>query len=166
MEISYGRHLLDTSALVKLLLHPDLKEPGSDELHAFWKNNTSFHTLDLCVGEALNVLKQKAFSKAQRKVLSFPDGYLVCVNRLIVYTKPQQSIRLIQKDWASRGLDFGRIEVVKNYKIDWVDLLVIEEARSHSGDLLITADRRMAKAARDFGIAVWDCAQEKSPPKP
>jgi predicted nucleic acid-binding protein len=59
MEISFGRHILDTSALVRLILHPDLKEQGSDELAAYMKSKTGFYTLDLCVGEALNVLKQK-----------------------------------------------------------------------------------------------------------
>ena len=80
--IDYVRfHFLDASALVKLLLHPDIKELGSDTLAAYRRKHSNFGTITLCITEALSVIKSKHFGSNKNRSLSL-DGYLIVANRL------------------------------------------------------------------------------------
>ena len=164
-------HYLDTSALVKLIVYPDLKaqEPGSKELYEFRQSHTGFYTLDLCVGEALNVLKQKSFSRPPRKQLRFPQGYLICIDNLLTLIKPQHMVHVIPP------VDINKVEtrdevfdIVKRHRVDFVDALVIVTAKnrrpySKKQNLLITADDKMQIAAEELGLNVWNCRKQVAP---
>ena len=48
-------HFLDSSVLVKLVIH----EPGSDVLRQYFGSHSWFVTSPLCISEAINVVKRK-----------------------------------------------------------------------------------------------------------
>jgi predicted nucleic acid-binding protein len=162
-------HHLDTSALLRLLLYPDIAEPGSKAVHAFRQRHTGFYTLDLCVGEALNVLKQKGFSKkAKRKVLS-PAGYVTCIDRLRTFIKPSHTLHVISCELTDDCLARDARSLITQFKIDFVDAAIVLSARSHrpfhlKRNLLITAEKEMALAAEHVGMPVWRCNADSCVP--
>ncbi len=163
LVIFMGKYYLDTSALVKLVLFPDIKETGSDVLYKFRKNNAGFYTLDLCIGEALNVFKQKAFSKGERKQINFPDGYLIVINRLLTQLKPRHTLKLIETDLSKYPINTQTNDLIKEYRIDFIDAIIIEEALLSRNCLLITADKQMEEAAKAYKLKVWNCVTSEAP---
>ena len=153
-------HYLDTSALIKLLLYPDIIEDGSEALANYRKQHSCFRTTDLCVGECLNVLKRKYFKEKQLT----KDGYLLCINRLSTMTKPQHSLKVINVDLQNDTLFHEASKIVKQHNIDFVDAIVIILSKSEKViNLLITADKAMWKTAKDKDISVWHCIKEAMP---
>lgn len=158
---------LDTSALIKLLLYPDIPEPGSKALYSFRASHTCFYTLDLCIGEALNVLKQKFFSKDnKRKVLS-RDGYLMRVDLLRRMTKKGHSLHVVSTDLTDDSIAQDAFALVSKFKIDFVDALVAVKARRHKPfakgqNLFITSEKHLTKAAESIGLTVWCCSKDSS----
>jgi len=156
-------HFLDTSALIKLLLHPDIKEPGSESLYNFRRTHTGFYTLDLCVGEALNVLKQKAFStKSRRKVLT-KEGYFMRIQLLRSMCKQGHTLYIVPVNLSDDVLAQEANELCKQYQIDFVDALVAIKAIQHHAELFITAEKELTKAAESIGLTVWRCSRDESP---
>ena len=154
-------HFLDCSAIVKLLLYPDIVEDGSKALFEYRQRNYLFYTNRLCLSEAFMVLKQKYFASKPRRVLNF-DGYLIVINRLKSMLEHGLIIKTEFDFLAKNNLEMAST-VVKKYKIDLLDALQIVEVKNKSQTLLITADTDLAKAARSEGIKVWNCIDEQSP---
>lgn len=82
-------NFLDASALVKLLLYPDIKEKGSNKLFDYYRDQSNFGTINLCIAEALSVIKSMHFGNANRRKLGM-DGYLIIVNRLKAILKNEK----------------------------------------------------------------------------
>ncbi len=158
-----GKYYLDTSALVKLILYPDVKEKGSDAIDNFRKANAGFYTLDLCIGEALNVFKRKTFSKGESKQINFPDGYLSVISRLLIRIQPKHTLKLIKTSPLTYPMNIEIAKLIKAYRIDFVDAIVIHEALSKNNSLLITADKNMEKAANAYKQKVWNCVTSQAP---
>ncbi len=159
-----GIHYLDTSALVKLLLYPDIPEDGSEALAKFRERKTSFYTIDLCVGESLNVLKRKYFSKA--RVVSM-DGYLICIKRLLCSQKPGHTLHVKSVE-LNDSLFLEVKPLVRDYDIDFVDAVLLTIAKSHrpytyDQNLLITADKSLQNACKALKMNVWNCINEDPP---
>lgn len=161
----YSIHFLDTSAIVKLLLYPDIPEVGSEVLSNYRKNNIMFYTNSLCIGECLNVLKRKYFIKKHKK-LSF-DGYLMRLD-LIRNMLDHKTLKVVDVDLTDRSILDEAYKIIKKYKIDFVDalqLLLIQKDKTYANSqkLLITADKNLFKAATDIGVNVWNCVSQSVP---
>ena len=125
----------------------------------FKRDHTGFYTIDLCLGESLNVLKRKWLK--EKKISK--EGYLICVNRLISFVKPSHTIHQINIDFEKALISEAQ-NMVKNYEIDLVDEIVVLKARNHrpfhpDQNLLITADKKMVKVAKSIKMPVWNCSK-------
>ncbi len=143
-------NFLDTSAIVPLLFYPDILEEGSHALAKFYNENLLFYTLDLCIGEALNIIKQKYFFK-KKKQLNF-DGYRIIINRLINTTKEANGSRLhickIDLYENNAILNFA-LKIIKKYETDFVDSCLIAYIKNNPkiGSQLITGDQKLYEIA-------------------
>lgn len=148
-------NFLDTSALVPLLLYPDILEKGSEKLAQYYHDDFLFNTLDLCVGEAFNVIKQKYFIK-KRKQLSF-DGYRIVIDRLIAKINKVKGGHLevcsFDLSFNNKLLDYA-CKIVKKYETDFVDACVISYVKNSFviDSQLITGDKILYKIALSEGI--------------
>jgi predicted nucleic acid-binding protein len=162
-------HFLDTSALVALLLYPDIKEEGSDAVYSYRKSRLGFYTHVLCIGEALQVLKTKYFSKPPRKVLSLA-GYLSRSDLLRNYLL-HKTICVTEDDWTDSSSFNRAFDVVRKYGIDLCDAYLIIAVKHGAGSrlvgpsrsILITGDEGLADAARQEGLLVWYFRSEPPP---
>lgn len=158
-------HHLDTSALVKWVLWPDIHEPGSQLLSDFMDNHSGFYTLDLCIGETFNVLKQKAFSRNESRRVLNNDGYQICINRILRMTAPKHSIHVITINLYDTQACDDAMKLTRDFNIDFVDALILLKARAmrpwhEDQNLLITADNNMKTAADSIGMPVLKCNSE------
>ena len=154
-------YYLDASALVKLVVD----EPDGKPIRAFVQASTNLHATDLCVGEALGVLK----GKWQRGAIT-DEQYFSATRRLIIDA------------WGGRiGLDSVKLfdptmhaqveAMAKKHSIDLSDalqLVTILKGRysvlgPNSSSVLITADAGLAKAALAENIRAWNCIAEPEP---
>lgn len=167
LMIDYGRlHFLDASALVKLLLHPDIKEAGSDNLASYRRSHSNFGTISFCITEALSVIKAKHFSGNRNRSLSL-DGYLVVANRLKTILE-HGTIMTHEFDFVRNDHFAEACRIVENYNIDLIDAFQILSVKSgtfsdlsgKSQTLLITADKTLSDAGRKEGIKTWYCIDD------
>ncbi len=165
--IDYARfHFLDASALVKLLLHPDIIEEGSERLADYRRDNSNFGTINLCITEALTVIKSKHFGSKKNRSLNL-DGYLIVANRLKVMLG-HKTIRAFEFDFLSNRNFTEACHLVKNHGIDLIDAFQLLSVSSgpfssltgKSHTLFITADENLSKAAQNEGIETWYCIRD------
>ena len=162
MSVEYfNANYLDAGAAVKLVL----EERGSDNLKTYFNNRAGLIT-NLCLAEALGVLKRKML-KGQLS----EKHYLDSCYHLLTYVRAN---RIQIEDIPISSLDvFAKVEdIVRRHKLDFSDSLQLVSvkhgrfsklARS-SKTLLITADRDLASAAKTEGLRVWNCEVEAAPP--
>ncbi len=155
-------HLLDTSALVKLVVDED----GSERIRNYFAEKSVFWTTSLCFAEALGVLKVKHF---YRKEIT-EEKYLSASEELVANLR-NGSISIEEVD-ITQISTFNEVEKVsKSYSIDLADAFQIITIKkgfpsSLEGDaktIFITGDSDLAKAAVKEGLRVWDCMSEESP---
>jgi predicted nucleic acid-binding protein len=155
----YGNLFLDTCALVKLLV-PEFKEPGTETLRTYLEASIQIHTSDYCIGETLGILKRKWLSKKESPQIS-TDGYLVIINRL--NWKINNNKIKIHKISLSKYFDKS-IDIVKNFKIDYVDALLLNYAiEMDKKALFVTADSNLAKACQELGVLYWNILDRQEP---
>jgi predicted nucleic acid-binding protein len=155
-------HLLDTSALVKLVVDED----GSDRIRKYFAAKSVCWTTSLCFAEALGVLKVKHF---YRKEIS-REKYLSASEELVANLR-NESISVEEVNITEISI-FNEVEKIsKSYAIDLADAFQIITIKkgfpsSLEGDsrtILITGDSDLAKAAINEGLRVWDCMNEENP---
>jgi predicted nucleic acid-binding protein len=148
-------HFIDTSAILKLLV----KESGSETLHSIVESGPPLYTSQLCVAEALGVLKTKHF---YRKELS-QQGYYSSAYYLTSLLRSRnlivKSLSLINQQVFFEAEDLG-----KKHGIDLADALQLATLMNYPFEaMLITADSGLTKAARAEGFEVWNCVKEPTP---
>jgi predicted nucleic acid-binding protein len=155
-------HLLDTSALVKLVVDED----GSERIRKYFAAKSVFWTTSLCFTEALGVLKVKHFYK---KEIS-KEKYLSALEELVSYLR-NESISVEEVNITEISI-FNEVEKIsKSFSIDLADAFQIITMKkgfpsSLEGDsrtILITGDSDLAKAAIKEGLRAWDCMNEENP---
>lgn len=157
----YARLFLDTNALLKLLL-PEFKEPGTENLRAYLEIGMQLHTCDYCIGEVMGILKRKWNSKKERPNLT-TDGYLMVINRL--NSKMKNNKIILHRLPLAKHFDKS-IQIVKKYKIDYIDALLLNyvlESKEHA--LFVTADSNLSKAAHENGALCWNIIESSKPPE-
>lgn len=156
-------HLLDTSALIKLVLN----ENGSQELKTYFSHNFTFWTTSICFGEALGVLKTKYL---YRKEIS-EKKYLNAIEILVSYLEQKISIQEVN---ITDPKIYHQIEdAVKKHTLDFADAIQLVTLKigfpavfeGESKTIFITADNKLAKAAENENLRVWDVIKEPIPIK-
>jgi len=168
-------HYLDASAAVKLVV----REKGSIKLKRYLEcpdRSSNLFMTSFCVAETLGVLK-KRFLKEWCKELGYPTAlrkYWDCCAEFLLQVGRDRLIEV-------RDIDIGNLETfakierfAKKYKLDVIDafqLVTLNQGfvaslkGTPSECVLITADKQLAKAARDkcLNLRVWNCERGNPP---
>ena len=155
-------HLLDTSALIKLVLNED----GSQKLRTYFNDNLTFWTTSTCFAEALGVLKTKHFYRSEIS----NKKYLASTDILITHLR-QKSISIQDVDLTDYAIYSEIEETSKKHGLDIADAFQLVTLKAgfpsafdgESKTMLITGDKRLAGAARDENLRVWDLINEPIP---
>jgi predicted nucleic acid-binding protein len=154
-------YYLDASALVKLVVD----EPDGKPLRAFIQRSTNLHATDLCVGEALGVLK----GKWQRGAIS-EALYFAATRRLIIDAWGGR-IKRDSVELFDPGKHAEVEAMAKKHSLDLSDALQLvtilkgtySKLGPNSASVLITADAGLAKAAAAETIRAWNCIADLAP---
>ena len=159
-------HYFDASALVKLVANDEDEEPGRAELRDYYDAETNHFATSYCVTEALSAFKSKFIRHRinQDEYINYVDTFIRTVIGANLKIDEVPILSVAVTDEAKR--------LVKAYKIDFLDAFQIvtvlngrhRHGAGESKSILITADRSLARAARDEGARVWECTSEDAPP--
>lgn len=152
---------LDASALVKILVNESDRQP----VHDFFNSNINFCATTLCFAEALGVLK----GKWEHKQLS--DDEYFSVTRDLVIDAWGNRIELDDVGLVNPTVHREVEMVAQKHGLDLSDalqLVTILRGRysvlaRDSASILITADRKLATAATEENVRVWNCVQGAAP---
>ena len=158
-------HYLDASAIVKLFADDGDELPGREALRQYYFDHASMFTHQFCLAEALSAFKRKL----SRKIFT-EDKYLHCLSeffRLGIGLK----LQVDDIGMLSPILRSETERLIKGYGIDFIDavqiLILLRGTYPHfcgdSQSILITADRKLAEAARCEHARVWECTTEPPP---
>ena len=155
---------LDASAMVNWLAH----EPEWQRLKEVISKNSCFRTTSICIGEALTVLKRKR----ERDATISDDAYYTAIwllasaldeKKLQVYDEPDDLMNYyhetehLSKAQSIDFVDAYQIVLCKNKGI-------IRTLTGPSATVFVTCDKRLAAAATQENLKVWDVTQDPSPP--
>ena len=159
-------HYLDASAIVKLVIAED----HSEKLRAYC-GRALLATTALCFGEALGVLK----AKWTHKYLSH-EQYLAACEELFAHvrngTLEIEDTPLLSGTPQVLRDHYEKIEkLAKKHSLDISDALqlLILKSGAYSNlegaarARLVTADRKLAHAAKAEGMPAWDCIHDPAP---
>jgi predicted nucleic acid-binding protein len=156
MQMSYIRPiLLDASAALKLVC----PEPGSVAILRAFSGETSLHITDVCLIEALGVLKRKWITDGNLK--AYHERSL----QLTALTKTK--IRVLRTD-ITESETFAECERLSvKHKIDLIDALQLVSFQralavftGESTPKLLSADRDLYRAARAEGFVAELCSKD------
>jgi len=166
-------HFLDASALAKFVLD----ELDVAHIRSYSPLNGPFHTNHVCFAEALGVLKRKWLKKDKHSLVKLTqDQYLRAIYFLLARVR-SNSIQIIDspfEEYATFAETESLARKYKKYKLDFSDALQLctlkngfyKAFTNNSGPdavILVTADNKMEKAAKDEGIKTWNCASKPVP---
>ena len=148
----------DASAAVKLVA----TEAASDVVRAYFEAGGPFYITSPCAVEVLSVLKVKRFYRNELT----EEQYSLATYGFLAHLRSRLKVRGPALD--NSGAFWRSEELARRYDLDLIDALQlltikIENGVGPSKPLLITADDKLAKAARSEQIEVWDCIHEKAP---
>jgi predicted nucleic acid-binding protein len=155
-------HYLDASAIVKLLIHED----GSAVLKQYFEKHSVFYTTSLCFVETLGVLKAKVLQNSITQ-----DQYLTACEILMGQVR-DQFIGIDEINIADPQIYREVDRIAKDYSLDISDAFQILTLKkgflspfrgTASECILITADRKLADAARQENLKVWNCLHDPVP---
>ena len=154
-------HYLDTSVIVKLLVDED----GSTAVRAYLGGHAVNFTTSLCFAETLGVLKAKHVHNRISQ-----EQYLAASEEIMARLR-DQTLNIEDIALTERAV-FEEVEsLAQKHTLDLADAYQLLTIRTSflsnlSGDsrpILVTADRRLAVAARSEGLRAWDCMHEPPP---
>lgn len=161
-------HLLDASALVKLVVPED----KSNVLREYFNNHSVFWTTSFCIAEVFGVLKAKHSRYGKQSVQGgiSESVYLASLEDLVAMVRDER-ISITEENIFNREI-FNEVEkLCSEYGIDAIDTFqlvtmlrgfpskMIEDSKT----ILITADRKLANAASKKGLRVWNCMKKSTP---
>ncbi len=160
-------HYFDASALVKLVADDPDEEPGRDILRKYHREHAHpGYTVSFCVAEALGALKLKFLRQkiSETEYLKYVKELLRVVGNTFQTDELEVLLPVVGKEFE---------QLVGKYKLDFIDCLQIATLKhgkyrifdGPSKSILITADHKLAEAARSEGARVWECSSEDPPPR-
>ena len=153
-------HYLHASALVKLVIPED----HADKLRAYC-GRALLASTSLCFGEALGVLKGKWTHNRLTQ-----EEYLAACEELFAHVR-NETLEIEDSPIFSRA-SYDEIErLAQKHSIDISDALQLLTLRSGTYSKLegtaraslVTADRKLANAAKAEGMTAWDCVHDAAP---
>ena len=162
MSDTVRANCFDASALLKLYVQED----GSETLRAYWRRESTKFTTSLCFYEALGQLKVFHF---YREVLDLA-AYKHATLELCAWYRTVSEI-IPELNFLSPKVFFAAQRTAETHGLDLSDAFQIHSVKEGffsklSGDsktILVTADKKLAKAARAEGIRVWHILEEPAP---
>jgi predicted nucleic acid-binding protein len=158
-------HYFDASALVKLVADDIDEAPGRDVLRRYFRQHAHpGYTTSFCIAEAFGAFKLKSL----RKKIS-EKQYIGYVRNFIRETGNHFKVNEVPILDPVVVAETERL--VATYKIDFIDCFQIVTIMhgdfkifvGPSQSILVTADRKLAVAARAEGARVWECTSECAP---
>jgi len=156
-------NILDTNALYKLVLYPDILEEGVEHLLAFKKKFGRLYTYEACLGECLNVFKRKA---GKEKIIT-PKGHAVIGNRLVCFTKKNHSIKILSYRFQTPAYQNTALDLMSKFahKIDFIDAYNIAVTfHRFPKAKFISADKKCVVVAKTMSIDTWYCMKAYEEP--
>jgi len=155
-------HYLDASAIIKLLIDIPEENIGREALRAYFYGNANFHMTSLCFAEALGVLKVKCFYHKKIK----EEDYLTAIENLIwgrtiIDDVPIKNYNILQE--AKKLISDHQLDLSDAMQIVTIMRGTYSILGLNSQSILITADTKLANAARAEGARVWNCSTESKP---
>lgn len=169
MSIYTRRLFLDTSALLKWILYPEIEEVGAKRIADYLSEPVHFAHSNLpCVTEALCKLKWMVYHKH----VDIQDyKYKVYWTKSMIETG---HLTVSDFNYWDRRYSDRALELVdnSNLKIDFLDAIQIVDVldgpskifAGPSETVLTTADKNLRDIARQQNIMVWYPAEEEQPP--
>ena len=153
----------DASALVKL----EIDETGSDVVRAYFNREPTKYTTPFCFYEALSVLKGKWLN---RKEIT-KQQYLKAAERLGARYRAMTA-QVKDLDFTDRQIFPVALQIANVTSLDLSDAFQILSVMGgyfaplvgDSTTVLVTADAKLAEAARNEGLRVWSVLEEPPPP--
>jgi predicted nucleic acid-binding protein len=155
----------DASALVKLVADDADETPGRDALREYHRKQAHpGYTTSFCIAESFGAFKLKFLRKKITEA-----QYIKCIRGLILTTG--NTLQVNEVPILSPTVREETERLIATYKLDFIDCFQIVtimqgEFRIFVGDsqsILITADRELARVARQGGARVWECTSEPAP---
>jgi predicted nucleic acid-binding protein len=154
-------YYLDASVLFKLAV----RERGSEVIEKYMtaEPTSTFYATSLCFAEALGILRstyfhegidQETYSKAGDILRSYVGDRIELADMDI---SDSEVFWEVEKMAKRSGLDIADAYQIVTVKKDY--FVRFPEAQP----ILVTADSRLAEAARKEGLRVWDCLKEQMP---
>lgn len=152
---------LDASALVKLVIN----EVDHAPVRLFFQSNVNFCATSLCLAEALGVVKAKwtygriseeEYFGATRELVINAWGGKIEINNVDLFSP--EGLAPVEALGRKHTLDLS--DALQLHTILRGTYSVLGP---HSASVLVTADARLAKAAKEEGIRAWNCIAEPPP---
>jgi predicted nucleic acid-binding protein len=157
-------HYFDASALVKLVADDVDEVPGRDILRKYHHEHGHRYAMSFCVAEALGALKRKFLRQtiSEAQYLKYVKDLIRVVGNTFEIDELEILLPVVRTEFE---------QLVAKYKIDFIDCLQIATIKhgkyrifdGPSKSILITADRELARVARNEDIRVWECTTEPAP---
>lgn len=152
----------DASALVKLYIN----EKGSDIIQNYFNSEPTKYTTPLCYYEAINLLKVKHF---YQKEISMDNYHNTTFSLTAWFSHIVKDIKDL--DFLSPIVFKNVQDISKKYSLDLSDAFQILSVKEGffsglamgSKTILVSADKKLSKAARDEGLRVWYFLNEPKP---
>lgn len=158
-------HYLDTSALIKILVDDSDEEEGRANLRKYFNSESSFYTTSFCFSETIGILKKKYFDKKKAEQ-GIEEKYIKAIRNLVFNKINIDDVEIGKPEIFKEATRF-----VKKHNIDFTDAMELVTVMrgtfscliNGSKSILITADSKLAEAARAEDARVWDCIKELKP---
>lgn len=165
IPVFVGAHYLDASALVKLVADDPDEDPGRDVLRKYYREHPNMYATSYCVTEAFSAFKRKFLGR------QIAENQYIKYVRDFIRTVIGANLRIDEVPILSPVVFSEADRLIKTYKIDFIDCFQIvtilrgqfSVLGPESKSILITGDRKLAKAARAEGARVWECTSETAP---
>ena len=155
----------DASALIKRYI----QEKGSDIIRQYWQREAIKFTTSLCFYETLTLLKVNYLYRKKLDQADYRRANLdLCswFGDVVLKEYPEPH-------FLSPKVFFEAQKMADQYQLDLSDGFQIVSVRDgfnahlwwgESRTILVTADKKLAKAARAEGVRVWSVLEEPPPP--
>jgi len=162
MSVALHANCFDASALLKLYV----PEERSKELRAYWHSEATRYTTSLCFNEALTLLKVCHF---HRKTIDWAEYKKATLDLCAWHGAVSKNVP--ELNFHSPEVFFATQRIAEKHGLDLSDAFQIHSVKegffsNMSGDsttILVTADKKLAKAARAEGLRVWNIMEEPAP---
>lgn len=161
-RIAARADFFDASALARVYT----EEPHSGVVREYFRRAATKYTTPYCFYEAMNVLKGKWAHKDQLT----HQQYLDAAFQLAAWYGASSS-RVKDLDFTDPMTFKAARDIAERHMLDLSDAFQIVSVKSgdfsvlvnESATVLVTADVRLAEAAKKEGLRVWDVVREEAP---